>query len=316
VTVGLWRREEPPASRYGAYAPNHLIKELAIALGVVTALAVILTILFSSPDEKPSTIRQWSRRHPINFLETAVHELGGTSETAEYGPPYNHNGEGQHAAFLHPQKWLGVSHPIDTAQDFVIGPLRRIPDPTLQAQVSEYLSVSEGLKSDGIESFERELQKASGGPDRSVNIRPGEYENVDNMMRALLSLAQSGGLDGDLPAGRQFFQTDYTNPLLFMADGGFLKERAEVQHLLSDQWGMMNETGSYPGQPWLWPYTFWYQIEPFRSSENADILVWLVMAVLSLAFVCVPLIPGVRSIPRLIPVHRLIWREHYRLLRR
>ena len=38
----------------------------------------------------------------------------------------------------------------------------------------------------------------------------------------------------------------------------------------------------------------------------------LIMAVLSLAFVCVPFIPGVRSIPRWIPVHRLIWREHYR----
>ena len=23
---------------------------------------------------------------------------------------------------------------------------------------------------------------------------------------------------------------------------------------------MMNETGNYPGQPWMWLYTFWYQI--------------------------------------------------------
>ena len=28
---------------------------------------------------------------------------------------------------------------------------------------------------------------------------------------------------------------------------------------------MMNETGSYPGQVWLWLYTFWYQIEPFND---------------------------------------------------
>jgi hypothetical protein len=97
-----------------------------------------------------------------------------------------------------------------------------------------------------------------------------------------------------------------------MADGGILKERAEAQHLLGDQWGMMNETGSYPGQSWLWLYTFWYQIEPFSGSENADILVVLVMTVLSLAFILIPFIPGLRSIPRWIPVHRLIWREHYR----
>jgi hypothetical protein len=36
------------------------------------------------------------------------------------------------------------------------------------------------------------------------------------------------------------------------------------------------------------------------------------MMLLSLAFVCVPFIPGVRSIPRWIPLYRLIWREHYR----
>ena len=29
-------------------------------------------------------------------------------------------------------------------------------------------------------------------------------------------------------------------------------------------------------------------------------------------YVLVPFIPGVRSIPRLIPIHRLIWRDYYR----
>jgi hypothetical protein len=299
----------------GAYALHDLVKELAIALGAVTLLAIVLTVLFSSPDQAPSTIRQWSRSDPVNFLKTAIAELGGTSDTAEYGPPYNHNDDGQHAAFLSPQKWLGVSHPIDTANDFVIGPLRTIPDPTLQGRISEYEGVGDYLKADGIDSFEKALTRASVASDGSVKIKPGEYENVDNMMKALLGLAQSGGLDGDLLTSRQFFQTDYTKPLLFMADGGLLQERARRQHLLGDQWGMMNETGSYPGQPWLWLYTFWYQIEPFKSSENADILVWLVMTVLSVAFICVPLIPGVRSVPRLIPVYRLIWRKHYRSLR-
>jgi hypothetical protein len=27
--------------------------------------------------------------------------------------------------------------------------------------------------------------------------------------------------------------------------------------------GGMNETGSYPGQPWLWLYTLWYQVPQF-----------------------------------------------------
>ena len=68
------------------------------------------------------------------------------------------------------------------------------------------------------------------------------------MMGSLLTFAQSGGLDGALLTSKQFYQTDYTKPLLFMADGGVLANRAQQQHLLGTQWGMMNETGSYPGQ--------------------------------------------------------------------
>ena len=297
----------------GGYVPCDFVKALFIALGVVALLVVLLTVLFSSPDEKPSTIAQWSRQKPVSFLRAANKELYGGSVTAEYGPPYNHNGDGQHAAFLSPQKWLGISHPINTAQDYVIVPLRRaFTDPVLQRQIAEYEAASAYLQADGTNGYEKEVEKASVASDGSVKVRGGEYENVENIMSALLGFAQSGGLDNDLLTSRQFFQADYTKPLLFMADGELLEERAKEQHLLGKQWGMMNETGSYPGQPWLWLYTFWYQIEPFKNSLNADILVILVMTVLSLALVCIPFIPGIRSVPRWIPVHRLIWREHYR----
>ncbi len=134
------------------------------------------------------------------------------------------------------------------------------------------------------------------------------------MMDSLLTFAQGGGLDGALLTNKQFYQNDYTKPLLFMADGGVLSSRAQAQHLLGTQWGMMNGTGSYPGQVWLWLYTFWYQIKPFSTSANADVLVMTVMGVLSLAFVLIPLLPGIRDIPRRIPIYKLIWRDRYREL--
>jgi hypothetical protein len=62
----------------------------------------------------------------------------------------------------------------------------------------------------------------------------------------------------------------------------------------------------------MWLYTFWYQVEPFSSSGNADALVWGLMVVLSAGLVLLPFIPGLRSIPRWIPLHRLIWRDWYR----
>ena len=40
----------------------------------------------------------------------------------------------------------------------------------------------------------------------------------------------------------------------------------------------------------------------------------VVMGVLSLALILIPFIPGVRDIPRWIPIYKLIWRDHYRSL--
>jgi hypothetical protein len=74
----------------------------------------------------------------------------------------------------------------------------------------------------------------------------------------------------------------------------------------------MNETGSYPGQPWLWLYTLWYQVPGWTNSANIDMIaVYMTGAGWTILLLCVPFIPGptpLRDIPRLIPVHRLIWR--------
>jgi hypothetical protein len=305
------RREDTPAWT-GSYAPYDLVKELFVAVGVIALLAVLLTVLFSSPDDKPSTVAQWSKQMPVDFVTTATAELDGSSDTGGYGPPYNHNGSGQHIAFVELQKWLGVSHPIDTAKDYVIGPLRTVPgNPALQSAVATYQAAPAKTREGWTTAYTEALEKATVGPNGAVRVPPGEYGPVPVMMNGLLALAQSGGLDGALLTSGQFYQTDYTKSLLFMADGGLLTERAEGQHLLGDQWGMMNETGSYPGQVWLWLYTLWYQVEPFKSSENADALVMGLMGLLSLAFICIPFIPGVRGLPRRIPIYRLIWREHY-----
>jgi hypothetical protein len=145
-----------------------------------------------------------------------------------------------------------------------------------------------------------------------VTVQSSGAGPLPTMMTGLLALAKSGGLDGSLLTSSQFFQTDYTKPLLFMADGGLLEKRAEADHLLGEQWGMMNETGSYPGQVWLWLYTLWYQVEPFKSSSSGDLLVMLVMGLLSTLFICIPLLPGIRDLPRKLPIYKLIWKEHYR----
>ena len=307
------RREDESYREWkGAYRPYDILKEASIALVVVLVAAVGLTILFSSPDDPPSTIKSWAHTDPVDFVTTATTELDGSSGTGSYGPPYNHNSSGQHIAFIHLAKWFGVSHPINTAQDFVLAPLRSIPgQPALQSAISSYQAAPAATQARWTSGYETALGKASTRPNGSISVKPGSYGPVPTIMGSLLTFAQSGGLDGALLTSKQFYETDYTKPLLFMADGGVLENRAIAQHLEGTQWGMMNETGSYPGQVWLWLYTFWYQIKPFSTSTNADILVMGVMGVLTLAFILVPFIPGVRDVPRRIPIYKLIWREHY-----
>jgi hypothetical protein len=300
----------------GAYRPYDILREATIALGVVLALAVVLTILFSSPDEQASTLKSWSRTDPVDFVTTATTELDGSSVTGSYGPPYNSASEGQNIWFIHPAKWFGIAHPINTAQDFVLAPLRLITgQPALQSAISTYESAPANEQTAWTSAYEKALGSANASSSGGISVKAGNYGPLPTMMGALLTFAQSGGLDGALLTSKQFYQTDYTKSLMFMADGGVLSNRAMAEHLLGNQWGMMNETGSYPGQVWLWLYTFWYQIKPFSTSANADLLVMAVMGVLSLAFILVPLLPGVRDLPRRIPIYKLIWREHYRTQR-
>ena len=110
----------------------------------------------------------------------------------------------------------------------------------------------------------------------------------------------------------RFYQTDLTLPLLFLGDGNYLATLASDQHLSGDQWGVMNETGSYPGQTWLWLYSIWYQVPPFNSAPNADLVIVGIVITLTVLLALVPFIPVLRDIPRWIPVHRLIWRSYYR----
>jgi hypothetical protein len=299
----------------GGYRRYDLVKEFLAALGVITLLTVVLAIVFGSPDKHAITLAEWAQNDPNDFVVTAVAELDGTSGTATYGAPYvNDPTAGQKLGPIPLQRWGGVREPIDTAQDFVIGPLSAVPgDTVLTDALKEYKDAGADQQNKWATAYGDALDKADGND--PAKVAAGDYGPVPVLVLRLLDLARSGGLDGQLLSAGGFYQTNYSKPLLFLADGGYLEDQARAEHLGGDQWGMMNETGRYPGQAWLWLYTFWYQIPPFSSSDNADALVWALMMVLSLVLVLVPFIPGLRSIPRLTRVYRLIWRQHYRARR-
>ncbi|HYA00247.1 MAG TPA: hypothetical protein VEK76_07830 [Candidatus Binatia bacterium] len=298
--------------------PYDLVKELAIALGAVLVIVVALSAVLSSPDVPSATIRSWATADPLDFVTTAANELAGQSTVAQYGPPYNdQSGSVQGLGPIVPQQWLGVHVTVDPPNDFVLQPLSQatVGDDQLATALTSYRAASSDQQQKWLSAYIDALGNASISAGQVVTA-PGSYGPVPVLMDRMLRLGRSGGLDALLLTSDHFYQTDYSKALLFMDDGGYLSGLATDQKLTGSQWGMMNETGRYPGQAWLWLYTFWYQIPPYSTASNADLLVVLTMAVLSLALLLVPFIPGLRDLPRWVPIHRLMWRSHYQEMRR
>ena len=309
------RRRSSQAEYYRGIrmAPYDLVKELAIALGVSLVLILVLAAVLSSPDVPAVTIQRWAQADPVDFVTTATNELAGQSTTALYGPPYNSgSGSVQSLGPISPQSWAGIRQLVDQPHDFVMSPLQHasLGDAQLTSSLATFQSASGTQQASWLANFTKALGNAK-EQDGKVVTASGDYGPVPVLMDRLLGIARTGGLDGLLLASGHFYQTDFTKPLLFMNDGGYLSGLAQDQHLTGTQWGMMNETGRYPGQTWLWLYTMWYQIPPFNSSSSADLLVVGMMSILTLLLILVPFIPVVRDIPRWIPIHRLVWRRYY-----
>ncbi len=311
-----WKDDTAAAARPWKGPQRHydILKEGLIAFLVISVLSLVLAAVFSSRDDLPVTLSAWAKADAPDFVATALSELAGTSGTAGYGPPYtNTPNVAQKIGSISLQQLAGVTIPIDTATDFVLQPLSTIaPDrPDVATAISQWSSASSEQQTTWTDAYSKGLGSATFSGDQ-IQIPPGNYGPVQALMQAELTMARGGGLEGALLTRGHFYTTDYTKPLLFLADGTYLESLARAQHLGGDQWGMMNEAGSYPGQTWLWLYTFWYQVRPFSTSGNADVLVWALMMLLTILLALVPWIPGLRSIPRHLKVYKLVWRDYYR----
>jgi hypothetical protein len=287
-----------------------ILKEASVAGAVVLILVVLLAALLSSPDEPPVTVQSWVKVAPADFMGTAASELAGTSETASYGPPYNNGSTSVQRIGVSWQILAGVRQPINAAKTFVLSPLRTLgaTDPAVARALGRYEAASPATQRAWANAYLKAVPKVAfhaGVP----SVPAANDGPVPVMVAGELTLARSGALDADLLAQQPFYGTNYTKPLLFLEDGNYFSSLAQAQHLTGSQWGVMNETGSYPGQPWLWLYTLWYQLPGWRTSSNVDLIAIYMTGLATLLLLAVPFIPGLRDVPRYVPVHRLVWRS-------
>ena len=314
---------KPPLDQDAYYrgiptVPYDLVKEFVLALVGSGIIIVVLALALSSPDVPPLTIQTWAQQDPVDFVTTATSELAGTSFSAAYGPPYTDGSDSVQAIGpFAPQAWLGNAVHLDTAHDFVLGPLgdASVGNAGLAAALQTYNAADATTQQGWLTAYTTALANAT-AQDGEVasrlaitgrcrcswpisSVSPGRAASTGCSLRAAIS---------SRPTTR--------SPCCSWATAPTLPASPTNQHLLGSQWGMMNETGSYPGQAWLWLYSMWYQIPPYNTAPNADLLVVLTMGILTLLLAFVPFIPILRDIPRWIPIHRLVWRDYYRWRRR
>lgn len=289
-----------------------LVKELSWALLAVTVLVLVLSVAFSSPDTPTLTAQQVAMQTPLELETTALHILTGENDIASYGPPYNHqSGSTQSLGAFSPQAWAGVTIPVNARKVFVLDPLyrMRLLDPSIGPALSRFESASGAQQTAWETAYAGALEKGSVVAGRVVlpNVHAGP---LPVMMTAYLNLAKTGTLESTINLNGRVYQTDFTRALLLL-QGTPLQTVAAQQHLLGNQWGMMKEPGNYPGAVWLWFYTLLYQMPPYSTSPVGDLLVGLTVGAVTLILLVLPWIPGLRDIPKGVPVYKLIWRRHY-----
>jgi Cytochrome b(N-terminal)/b6/petB len=287
-----------------------ILKEGAIATVVVSIIILLMAGILSSPDDPSLTVQRWATTSPKDLVGTAAMELDGSAIAASYGPPYN-NGTAavQQVGPVNWQTLAGVTQPLQAGQAFVIAPLSKLArtTPALSAALAMYRRAAPARQHRWASAYDVAVTKAKSLPHDGLLAVPGAGP-VPMMMVYELRMAQSGALDADLLAQHPFFGTDYTKPLLFVADGGYYVKLATRLHLTGDQWGVMNETGSYPGQPWLWLFQLWYHVPPFSNSGSVDIWAVYLTGICTVVLLLIPFVPGLReSRSSRLPADRSHW---------
>ena len=250
---------------------------------VVVLLTVGLAAVFSSPDEKAITMRDWATAAPADVVATATGELAGTTTSATYGPPYNSNATGQKLGPLPLQKWARGAPAGRLRPGPRAGTAGRLAPatPRLTTALAAWNRAGAQQRTAWATALRRRPRQ---GPRRQPGQGGGRRLRAGAGHGRQLPAARAQRRPRGRPHVRPAASTAATRPArcCCSADGAYLEDQARARNLGGDQWGMMNETGNYPGQPWMWLYTFWYQVPPFSTSDNADALVWGLMMVLSL----------------------------------
>ena len=290
--------------------PEDFVKHLTATLMIVVVIVLLASILFSVPEAKPLTIRHYATTHPIGFEEVAIRALDGQGRIANYGPPYNH-GTGNVESGI--QQMVGILHPINAAQDFILKPLAMAAriNPAIRAPLSAFVHASPSQQAFWERQFTIALAHAYHQNGRVI-LPPGQYGPLAPLMADTLHLGRSGLMSGALIRNPQVVTRFNNQNYLLFLQGAPLHDIAGPLQLKGTQWGIIHPAvKGYPGAWWMTIPTWIYQWPFVANSPANDAIalslglgVWLLLAI-------TPWIPVWNQVPKWAGVYRLIWKRYY-----
>ncbi|HEV2238176.1 MAG TPA: hypothetical protein VGR57_16060 [Ktedonobacterales bacterium] len=268
---------------------------LAVVLFVVIALVAAFV---GSPNWPRDTIAGVTKDDPGGAILAFTQELDGTA-----------------ASSANAQEW-GMGDP---GQVFVLNPLRQYA-PLLGSVVQSAIQTYDAASADERQAWASAYDKAlatitptSGGDEMGGAASPdytkldtltGDFGPVPALVQADLQLAQGGYLEQYFEAAGVGHSFHLTN--IWLYDHPHLLNTAVAEGLTDDQWGMVKERGFSVGPWYLFIPAVIHVKAPNGATGPGFVLGNLVFAFFLLFIV--PLVPGLRSLPRYLKLYRLIYR--------
>ncbi len=278
---------------------RHVFWKYPILAVVLLIVVAVLAAAVGSPNWPKDTIASVTKNNPGGAIMAFTQELDGTSTST-----------GNAAEF-------GVGDP---GQVFVMNPLRQaapLLGTDVQSAVATYDAASAQQQQAWASTYDKALGTitASGGGAMSAAIPSPDFSKIDTLkgdfgpvpvlVKADLQLAQSGYLEQYLQAvdpGHSFHLVN-----IWLYDHPNLLNTAVDQGLTDDQWGMVKERG-FPVGPWYLFIPAVFHVKFPGGATGQGFVLWNLLFAAILLFI-VPLVPGIRDIPRYLKLYRFIY--HY-----
>ena len=290
-------------TRPPAHFVRHAFWKYPLIAAVIAAVLVVLSIAAGSPNWPRATIKDAATRDPGGEVLALTQELDGTSaswsNTAEPGMP----GTPAEVFVLGPLRAHGALLHADGDMTAALSQYDQASHEQQQAWAGNYHTALDGITPMGEAGMGRMQGPLS--PDYSkIDSLTGDFGPVPTIVKADLQLAQAGEMDDHLEGLDPGHTLHLVNICLY--DHPAMLNDAVSNGLTDDQWGMVKERGFAVG-PWYLIVPAVIHVELPGGSSGLGFALWNLLFA-SIVILVLPLLPGVRDLPRRLRLYRLVYR--------